>query len=77
MLVEDHEVEDQPLAAQVFVRLQQIGHGRYASVVRHAHQHHRQVARDPELPEIALAAAITLDRLEVAQPRIADEEPPT
>ncbi len=77
MLVEDDEVEDQSFSAQILVGLQQVGHERYAGVVGHPQQQDRQVPGDAELPEVALTAAIARDRLEVAQPRIAEEQPAT
>ena len=75
MLVEDDEIEEQPLDPQVLVRLEQFGDERDAAGVGDADEQDREIPRDAVLPQLALAPPVPLDRLDVAQPRISRDQP--
>src|SRR5262249_26745020 len=57
-VVHDDEVHDQSFKPPVSMRLQEFADEIEPVGVRRTHEHDRQVSRDAEAPEIALAAAV-------------------
>ncbi len=71
MFVEDDEIERQSLQPQVFVCAQDLGDEWNARVLVHSHEQDRQVTRDPELPEVPLAATVGRNGVDIAQAHVA------
>ena len=71
MVVEDDQVEGEPLGAQVFVRVQGLAHERKITRVTDPHDENRQVAADAVSPERALRFFIKLENVRArAQGRV-------
>ena len=65
MVVEDDEVERQPLQAQILVRFQELDDQRRRILAGDADEQDRQISGDAVLPQVALAAPVLLDGVPV------------
>ena len=74
MRVQHDEIERHALAAQVLVRLEQVGEERQLGAVLDRGEQDREVAGDAVLPQLRLSATVLLHGILRSQARIAEEQ---